>query len=202
MQKTHLKTIFFLLISLSIKGQSDTTQLTDMQRTFMPTLQIGYVNHLSNELSAGLLTQTSLEYRDISNFIFRVNYDIFNSDMNVAYPISGDVKFTGKTTFSDVIGGIGYLLKKEKHHLTTFVQAGVRFNGYPTLTNIDGNVYLDYKSTSIGVMRYTVGYEYVINRKLLFSIEGLLSQTTNSAFFWTDNKWSYGMTIGISAPLN
>ncbi|MEM6724831.1 MAG: hypothetical protein AAF598_12380 [Bacteroidota bacterium] len=52
-----------------VLGQEEPTK-ADLERTFMPTLQLGYVFHGTDELSSGLVTQTSIEYRDISNFIF------------------------------------------------------------------------------------------------------------------------------------
>ncbi|MEO1438221.1 MAG: hypothetical protein AAFV80_21950 [Bacteroidota bacterium] len=167
----------------------------------MPTIQMGYVAHGTAELSGGLMTQTSIEYRDISNFIFRINYDAFNSNMNLDYPIDEDVTFTGKTTFSDLVIGVGYRQEMGKHNLTSYVQPGIRFYGYPEFTTDGNQINLDYDSRSVGVLRYSIGYEYQIIPKLFLSIEGLVEHTLKSTDFWTDNPWSYGFTIGLSAPL-
>ena len=71
-----------------ISAQEDSEANDDLERTFMPSVQMGYVHHGTSELDGGLMIQTSVEYRDISNFVFRLNYDAFNSNMNLAYPHS------------------------------------------------------------------------------------------------------------------
>jgi hypothetical protein len=191
-------TIIFPITSYS---QSNSDSIGDLGRIFMPAVQIGYISHGTTELTGGLITQTSIEYRDISNFIFRVNYDVFNSNMNLKYPIDSSVSFTGKTSFSDFIVGIGYRLQRNKHNLTGYIQSGWRFYGYPTFHFENNQVNLDYDSRNIGTIRYSLGYEYAISTKLFLTIEGLISQSLKSKDFWAKNKWAYGATIGISAPL-
>ncbi|MEM8890624.1 MAG: hypothetical protein AAGD28_21785 [Bacteroidota bacterium] len=193
--------ILILALPYFVQGQTDAEVESDLERTFMPTVQMGFVNHGSSELSGGLMTQTSIEYRDISNFIFRINYDAFNSNMNLEYPIDSTVSFTGRTTFSELIIGVGYRLQLKKHNLTAYVQPGMRFYGYP-IFNVDPNqINLDYDARSVGMIRYSIGYEYAITSRLFFVIEGLFSHALKSKDFWADNPWSYGLTMGISAPL-
>jgi len=167
----------------------------------MPTLQMGYVAHGTEELSGGLMTQTSVEYRDISNFIFRINFDAFNSNMKLQYPIDSNVTFTGRTTFSELIIGVGYRQELGKHNITAYVQPGLRFYGYPDLTTENNQINLNYDSRNVGILRYSLGYEYAILPKLFLTIEGLVSHSLKSKDFWASNPWSYGATIGISAPL-
>ncbi len=50
-------------------------------------------------------------------------------------------------------------------------------------------------------MRYTLGYEFALAPKLFLTLETLISHTLESKDFWIDNRWSYGFTLGISAPL-
>lgn len=184
---------------LFTQTSNDTTD--DLGRTFMPAVQMGYVAHGTKELSGGLMTQTSIEYRDISNFIFRINYDGFNSNMNIKYPLNPDASFTGRMSFSELIGGIGYRQQLNKHNITGYIQPGVRFYGYP-IFNVDGNqVNLDFDSRNIGMIRYSIGYEYAIAPKLFLTIEALASHVLKSKDFWADNRWSYGVTFGVSAPL-
>lgn len=192
---------FVLLIPLSVTAQSEDEPEDDLSRTFMPTLQMGYVFHETEELSGGLMTQTSIEYRDISNFIFRINYDAFNSNMELEYPVDEEVSFTGKTSFSDLIIGVGYRHQISKHNLTAYIQTGARFYGYPVFTTEENQVNLDYDSRNVGVMRYSIGYEYAITPKLFFTVEALLGNTLKAKDFWADNIWSYGFTLGVSAPL-
>jgi hypothetical protein len=168
----------------------------------MPNIQMGYIIHETNELSNGLMTQTSIEYRDISNFIFRVNYDAFSSNMHLQYPVNSNVSFTGKTTFSDLIIGIGYRKQIDKHNITGYIQPGIRFYGYPIFKTNNNQVNLNYDSRNVGVLRYSIGYEYALAPKLFLSIEGLIGHTLKAQDFWVNNKWSYGATIGIAAPLN
>lgn len=167
----------------------------------MPAIQMGFVMHGTAELSGGLMTQTSVEYRDISNFIFRINYDDFNANMNLEYPINSNVSFTGRTSFSDLIIGIGYRQELNKHNIAGYIQPGVRFYGYPIFTTDSNQINLDYDSRNIGIIRYSLGYEYAITPKLFLTIEGLVSHSLKSKDFWVDNRWSYGATLGISAPL-
>lgn len=201
LRRAIIKTFLMIAIPFIMNGQSDHTNENDLERTFMPTLQMGYVTHGTSELSGGLMTQTSIEYRDISNFIFRINYDVFNSNMNLAYPINPNVSFTGRTSFSELIIGLGYRQQFNKHNITGYVQPGMRFYGYPIFNSDSSQVNLDYDSRDIGIVRYSLGYEYAIAPKLFLTIEGLVSHSLKSKDFWADNKWSYGVTIGVSAPL-
>ncbi|MEM6802299.1 MAG: hypothetical protein AAF696_12900 [Bacteroidota bacterium] len=193
--------IFILALPYFLKAQEESALEDDLERTFMPTIQMGFVAHRSSELAGGLMTQTSIEYRDISNFIFRINYDAFNSNMNLDYPIDSTISFTGRTTFSELIVGLGYRLALNKHNLTTYVQPGIRFYGYPIFNLAPNQINLDYDARNVGLIRYSIGYEYAITPRLFFVIEGLLSHSLKSKDFWADNIWSYGLTMGISAPL-
>ena len=167
----------------------------------MPAIQMGYVAHGTEELSGGLMTQTSVEYRDISNLIFRINYDGFNSKMNLKYPINPNTSFTGRTSFSELIGGIGYRQQLNKHNITAYIQAGSRFYGFPVFEGDSSQINLDFNSRNIGVIRYSIGYEYEIVPKLFLTVEALAGHVLKSKDFWTDNRWYYGLTIGLSAPL-
>jgi len=199
--RTSLYFICLFILPLTLNGQDSPVVEEEQNRTFMPALQMGYVAHGTDELSGGIMTQTSIEYRDVTRFIFRINYDVFNANMNLAFPIDSTVTFTGRTTFSELILGIGYRQQFNKHHLTTYVQPGIRFYGYPAFTEETDRINLDYDSRNIGMIRYSIGYEYEITPKLFFVIEGLLNQAFANKDFWVDNRWSYGATIGISAPL-
>ena len=121
--------------------------------------------------------------------------------MNLKYPINTDVSFTGRTTFSDLIGGIGYRKHMNRNNLTAYLQGGVRFYGYPIFITNSTQVNLDYDSRSIPIIRYSIGYEYAITPKFFFTLEALTTHTLKSKDFWKDNRWSYGLTVGVSAPL-
>jgi hypothetical protein len=191
--------IFFYSTILKAQHKNDT--ISDWDRTFMPSIQMGYVGHGTDQLSGGLMTQTSIEYRHESNFVLRINYDNLNSKMNIKYPVDPDLTFTGKVSFSDIIGGIGYRDRDGKHNFTGYVEGGIRNYGYPVITTDSIQANLDYDSRNIGIMRYTLGYEFALAPKLFLTLETLISHTLESNDFWIDNRWSYGFTLGISAPL-
>ncbi|MEM7512970.1 MAG: hypothetical protein AAF388_18730, partial [Bacteroidota bacterium] len=73
MKKISLIVLLLLAIPLSTFSQEDREEVDDLSRTFMPNFQMGYVFHETDELSGGLMTQLSIEYRDVSNFVFRIN---------------------------------------------------------------------------------------------------------------------------------
>lgn len=72
-----LSLFLFLGCSACLKAQHKNDTISDWDRTFMPAIQMGYVNQATNELSGGLMVQTSIEYRHESNIVFRLNYDDF-----------------------------------------------------------------------------------------------------------------------------
>lgn len=203
-RKTNIKLIgliFALILPAITNGQTENDSIGGLERIFMPAFQMGYVYHGTGELSGGLITQTSVEYRDISNFVFRINYDAFNSNMNLKYPVDSTTTFTGKTFFSDLIIGVGYKLQVKKHGITGYMQSGIRFYGYPDF-QVDGStINLDYDSRIIGVMRYSISYEYPIAKRIFLTVEGLVGHSLKSKDFWSSNLWYYGATIGVSAPL-
>lgn len=182
-------------------GQESNTEVSDLERTFMPAIQIGYIGHGTEELSGGLMIQTSIGYRDISNFILRINYDDFNSNMNLSYPINQEASFSGRTSFSELIGGIGYRQTFKTHNITGYIQPGIRFYGYPNFEIDNNQVNLDFDSRNIGMIRYSLGYEYAIAPKLFLTVESLISHVLKPKDFWADNSWYYGVTFGISMPL-
>lgn len=201
--KTLLLTLIIIsTLPITTSAQIQNEALNDLERTFMPQFQMGYVFHDTPQLSGGLMTQTSMEYRDISNFIFRVNYDAFNSNMNLEYPVNDSATFTGKITFSELIGGVGYRQQLKRHNITAYIQSGIRFYGYPLFSTTDNQVMLNFDSRRVGLMRYSLGYEYAISPKLFFTLETLGGHALKMRDFWEEKTWYYGVTVGISAPLS
>ena len=187
--------------SSSLKAQHKNDTISDWDRTFMPALQMGYVGHGTDQLSGGLMIQTSIEYRHKSNFVLRVNYDDFESKMNIEYPLNPDLTFSGRMSFFELIGGVGYRDRDGKHNFTGYIEGGMRNYGYPVFTTDSLQANLDFDSRNIGIMRYTLGYEFALAPKLFLTLETLISHTLQSKDFWAENRWSYGFTLGISAPL-
>lgn len=196
--------LIILIIILSFHllfAESEKDSINDWDRTFMPAIQMGYVDQGTDQISGGLMIQTSLEYRDKSNFVLRLNYDDFNSNLNFDYPVNQDLSFKGRISYSEFIGGVGYRAIIGKHNLTAYVQGGLRFFGYPIFNINEQETNLDFDSRNIGILRYSFGYEFAIADKLFFTIETLVSHTTQARDFWQDKRWSYGITAGLSAPL-
>ena len=201
----HFRHLFSVLIftcfTIIVKAQNEKDTISDLNRTFMPEFQMGYLGHGTDQLSGGLMIQTSIEYRHRSNFVVRINYDDFDANMKIEYPVNRDLTFTGRMTFFEVLGGVGYRDIVGKHNLTVYIEGGIRNYGYPifSLDSVQAN--LDFDSRNIGVMRYTIGYEFALAPKLFLTIEGLISHTLEPKDFWSENRWSYGFTLGVSAPL-
>ena len=202
-KKSYQVTLLILILGYSgfVKAQHKNDTISDWDRTFMPAIQMGYVEHATGQLSGGLMVQTSIEYRHESNFVLRVNYDDFNSEMNLAYPVNPDLTFTGQISFSELIGGIGYRDRDGKHNFTGYIQGGIRNYGYPIFTTDSLETNLDFDSRNLAIMRYTLGYEFALAPKLFLTLEALVSHTFDQKDYWVENKWSYGITLGISAPL-
>jgi hypothetical protein len=198
--------IFVILASLlltqtALFGQGTQQSNNDLKRTFMPQFQLGYALNKTQDLSGGLITQTSIEYRDTTNLVLRINFDLFNSNMTLNYPLNDSTSFTGKTSFTDLIGGIGYRVLLKKHNITGYIQSGVRFYGYPEFNLENNQISIDLSRKNLGVMRYTLGYEYALTTKLFFSIELFSSHVFEPRDFWNNNVWSHGLTIGVTSPL-
>lgn len=193
--------IVFLGYSGISNAQHKNDTITDWDRTFMPALQMGYVGYGTDQLSGGLMIQTSIEYRHESNFVIRVNFDDFNSNMQLEYPVNPDLTYTGRVSFFELIGGIGYRDRDGKHNVTAYIQGGMRNYGFPIFTTDSVRANLDFDSRNIGVMRYTLGYEFALAPKLFLTLETLFSHAFKPKDYWIKNRWSYGITLGISAPL-
>jgi hypothetical protein len=193
--------ILISFYSTLLKAQHKNDTISDWDRTFMPAIQMGYVGHGTDQLSGGLMIQTSLEYRHNSNFVLRVNYDDFDSNMKIKYPLNPALNFSGRMSFFELIGGIGYRDRDGKHNFTGYIEGGIRNYGYPVFTTDSIQANLDFDSRNIGIMRYTIGYEFALAPKLFLTLEALISHTLESKDFWIDNRWSYGATLGITTPL-
>lgn len=121
--------------------------------------------------------------------------------MDVEYPINPDVSFTRITSISEFIGGIGYRKQLNKHNITGYIQSGLSSYGYSEFIVDKDQVNLNFDGRNIGVMRYSFGYEYELTPKLFFTIETLVTHVLNSKDFGINNKWSFGLSFGLSAPL-
>tara|TARA_B110000037_G_scaffold115634_1_gene132808 strand:- start:212 stop:580 length:369 start_codon:yes stop_codon:yes gene_type:complete len=121
--------------------------------------------------------------------------------MKIEYPVNPDLTFSGRMSFFELIGGIGFRDPDGKHNFTGYIEGGMRNYGYPVFTTDRLQANLDFDSRNTGIMRYTMGYEFALAPKLFLTLEALISHTLVSKYFWAENRWSYGVTLGISTPL-
>lgn len=194
--------VFTLIVSvsLSLKVSAQTNEsIESSTRFFMPALQIGYINHNSDIISDGLVIQTSLEYRTKSNLIFRVNYDDFSGRMSI-----NDVnnnQYTAKVPLSELLGGIGYRHRFNKHNLFAIIQTGVRFYELPEIIESNGTITINQSGEQIVPMRYTMGYEYEFIKNVFLNFEFFVGHFAKEKDYWSNNKLFYGATIGLSTTL-
>jgi len=192
--------VLTLFNSWGLFGQDNDTTNQDT-RWFMPSIQMGYIGQSSDELSGGLLIQTSLEYRTKKHFFFRVNYDDFDTDFNLINPQNLTGNYSGKVSIAELLGGVGYRGTTEKHHFFLLVQPGFRFYGFPFITNENNNISIDLDNRNLPVMRYTAGYEYEFVDNVFAALELFAGHTLENKDYWRDQDWSWGFTVGISTTL-
>ena len=190
----------FLSISLSAKLSAQTNDLTKVStRFFMPAIQIGYINHNSDIISEGLIIQTSLEYRSKSNLLFRINYDDFSGRIRIKD--ANNNQYTAKVPLSELLGGIGYRLKFNKHNLFALVQAGVRFYELPEIIDLNETITINQSVQQIVPVRYTAGYEYKFMTNVFLNLEFFVGHFAKGKDYWSNDNPFWGVTIGLSTTL-
>ena len=169
------------------------------ERFFIPALQMGYINHNSKNITAGLIIQTSLEYRTKKKILFRLNYDDFSGRLNLQ--TNSNQTYNARIPISELIGGLGYRHTIKRNNFFLVVESGVRFYENPVIENLNGNLNIEQKGTIIGTARYTFGYEYELFDNVFFNSEAFIGHFIKEKDFWSNAKPFYGVTIGISARL-
>lgn len=169
------------------------------ERFFIPALQIGYINHNSESISAGLIVQTSLEYRTKRNLLLRLNYDDFSGRLNLR--TADNQSYSARIPTSELIGGLGYRITKDRHNYFLLAQTGIRFYENPTVRNENGAIAIEQVGSTIGSMRYTLGYEYELFDQVFLNSEVFLGHFLREKDFWLNSNPFFGITVGISARL-
>ena len=190
----------FLFNQLGI-SQKDTSSVSETQRIFMPALQLGYVGHLSHQLSGGIMFQTSLEYRHKSNAIFRLNYDDFNANFNIEYPLNDQIRYTGSLSFFEISVGAGLRKQFAKHNAYGLIQGGLRGYGYPQFDINEDAVNFYFTKKNATILRYTLGYEYEFFPQIFLTFESFIGHPLSAKDFWQENIFSWGITTGVSMTL-
>lgn len=169
------------------------------ERLFMPALQMGIIDHNSDNISSGMMIQTSLDYRTKKGLLLRINYDDFSGRLHLKFP--NNQTYRSRIPLSEFIGGIGYRLTKNRSNFFLIVQSGIRLYEQPIIQNTDGNFSIEQKAQTIGTMRYTLGFEYEIFESVFFNTELFIGHFYNDQDFWSNQKPYYGITAGVSARL-
>lgn len=169
-----------------------------LDRFTMPVLQVGYIDHATEEIADGIFVQTSVEYKANNGLFLRVNFDGFDSEYDVDLE-QGNVK--NNIGFSEFLYGAGYRVLKGKNVFYTSVQTGERSFDFPSVEVIDGSAFVEFAETGVNVNRYSIGYEYELEEFLYFTFEVFGNQVLDKEYFWTEKQWAWGANIGLSALL-
>lgn len=198
-------TIWFFLVVILIHGPffklNAQVKTPDKiaERFFLPAIQMGYINHNSENITSGLVIQTSVEYRAKRGLLLRINYDDFNGRLNLNY--SSNQSYSAKIPISEFIGGFGYRIKVNRSNYFFIAQTGLRFYENPVIENSNGNLSIEQKDASLGTIRYTLGYEYELFDNIYFNTEIFSGHFYRSQDFWNNSRPHFGITAGISARL-
>lgn len=197
---THILLLILLIFSACfIAGAQVKPSGEIAQRFFVPAIQMGYINHNSDNISSGIMIQTSAEYRTKKHLLFRGNYDYFRGRLNINTNINQT--YSAKIPLSELIGGVGYRVAIKRHHLFMVAQTGIRFYENPIVETNNGNLHIDQKDATVGTMRYTLGYEYEIFNSVFLNAELLAGHLYKNKDFWQNSKPYYGITFGVSSKL-
>lgn len=169
------------------------------ERFFMPSLQMGYINHNAAQVSAGLLIQTSLEYRTRKGLLFRINYDDFSG--RVSLQTGPGQTYNARIPLTEFIGGLGYRMTRGRHNLFGIMQSGFRFYERPVIENQNGNLHITQKGSIIHPLRCTAGYEYELFDSVFMNLELLAGSFLKGKDYWQTRPLYWGATLGIAARL-
>lgn len=193
--------VFYLLSPNLSMGQDSKEDDKISNRIFMPSIQMGYINNHSDNLSGGILIQTSLEYQTKKGIFFRINYDDFDADYELNDLQNSSGVFGGKVSFAELIGGLGYRLTKKKHNVFLATQMGYRFYGHPVVSIENNTTQIKFDNREVLINRYTLGYEYEIDKRAFLTLELFGSHVFDKKDYWKDDAWSSGFTIGITTTI-
>lgn len=197
--------VFLLLISaaLSSFAQSEPTDEADFAKnTFMPSIEVGYVFNLADNLSGGLLWKTSLEYRFRNNndAFVRLNYDDADANFTIREPGLTDV-IEGNLSIKDLLFGIGYRFGDSKFRAFVLLQGGYRFYSYPVVEQDNQSIAIRSDGRRLFTSRVTLGFEYYFNERSGFAVELLEGNVWEKRDFWSERTGSAGFSVGFIATL-
>lgn len=168
-----------------------------LDKLFVPSLQIGWMEHNSNFASGGFMYKSSLEYRTQKNYLFRINYDDISGRIK-KFELPNKYAFAGRIRFSELAFGAGYRKTYKKHNLFGLTQISVRFYETPDIETQHNELTFRQKQTTVLPIRYTIGYEYEFMRNSFFNIEFFTGHFLRSKDYWTNQNLYWGATFGVS----
>ena len=202
-----MKQFFFSLLllatSFSALAQSENQDEGDFaNNTFMPSIEVGYVFNLADNLSGGLLWKTSLEYRLRNNndVFVRLNYDDADANFTLSEPGLTNV-IEGSLSIKDLLLGGGYRFGDSKFRAFLLLQGGVRFYSYPVIEEAAPSVTISLDGRRLFTSRVTLGFEYYFSERSAFAVEVLQGNAWEKKDFWSERTTSAGFSVGFIATL-
>ena len=171
-----------------------------LDRLFMPSIQMGYINHNSVNISEGLIIQTSLEYRSPKGWLFRVNYDDFTGRIN-ANALNTTRVYSAQVPLKEVLGGLGYRIANGEHNVFFMAQSGLRFYELPVIKESGGQITVEQLAREIVPIRYTLGYEFELIERFFLNTEVFIGHFAKPKDYWQNKHPFWGFTLGLSTGL-
>jgi hypothetical protein len=173
------------------------------ERIFSPSLEVGFIDYKTSELSSSIVFKSSVEFRfhNNSDFFLRANYDTYNSKYTIDNAGNFGNILKGTAFFSDVLLGVGYRHGTNNHRFFGLLQPGIKFFDYPTATQNQQVIEVNQTRRRIFNGRLSLGYEYYINEKSALTLEVFHGNTFQNTYFWRQSGASNGLSIGFVTAL-
>jgi len=194
--------ILLALLPLLVSAQDQSPE-GYASRIFLPSIEIGYFNHGSELLGAGLITKTSLEYRFRNNndFFLRINYDQHRADFQLEIINGTSNVIEGTASFTDALLGPGYRFGDRKLRAFVMFQAGLDFYNFPVARQSGTTINIEQGLDKVFCTRATLGFEYYFNEKAAFSVDFFQNQIWERKAFWPDRGDAWGISAGVITSL-
>jgi hypothetical protein len=193
------------MFSFSIFAQNtqDNDEEAFGRQVFLPSIEIGYIHNNTENLTGGILTKTSIEYRVRNNndIFIRASYDTYSSDFTLTPENNLTNVIKGTASFTDVLIGGGYRFGDNKWRTFIMVQAGQKYYNYPEFVQNNNTINIEQGRRGVFSTRATLGFEYYFTEKSAVSFDFLQSQVWKTQDFWEDSGSAIGFSIGFITSL-
>lgn len=205
-----MKRIVFTLLTtfscLSVFSQSDWKDKVSYlaKHTFTPALEVGYVWNNSKELLNSIMFKGAAEYRfnNLRGPVIRGNYDTYYAkyQINNLNNLARIVK--GTAFFSDIMLGGGYRIGNLRHRCFGLLQGGVKWYDYPEVSESTSTIEIRMENQFAATGRVTLGYEFYVNERSAFTLEGMHSRVFERKHYWKEDGGSWALSFGFTTSLN